>query len=171
MLVCVLICHTFFQNLWQVKFESKYKNIPPKNIENLMKTDEKLVLFTQRWGSEYIIINIAGVNNTTDLSDFRVMQSSTRDAYTSFAFRKRSPYNELFTRTIQRFIDLGLWSYWMKNTDQLAVSKHLLVENDISSFSRPEQLTLQKMYPVFLLLFIGNIIVCIVFVIEFFYRG
>lgn len=154
-----------------MKFEAKYKNIPPKHIEKLIKTDVKLVLFTQRWGSEYIIINIAGVSNTTDLSNFRVMQSSTRDAFTSFAFRKRSPYNELFTRTIQRFIDLGLWSYWMKNTDQTAVRKHLLIENDINSFSRPEQLTLQKMYPVFLLLFVGNIIVCIVFFIELFCRG
>lgn len=160
-----------FQNLWQVKFESKYKNITPKNIEQLIKTDVKLALFTQRWGSEYIIMNIAGVSNRTDLSNFRVMQSSSRNAFTSFAFRKRSPYNELLTRTIQRFIDLGLWSYWMKNMDPMAMRKHLLIENDINSFSRPEQLTMQKMYPVFLLLFIGNIIVCTVFFIEFFYKG
>lgn len=121
--------------------------------------------------STYIIINIGGVNNTTNLSNFRVMQSTTRNTFTSFAFRKRSPYNELFTRTIQRFIELGLWSYLRKNTDQAAVRKHLLIEKDIkSAFGPPEQLTLQKMYPVFLLLFIGNIIVCIVFFVECLYR-
>lgn len=151
-----------------MKFEANYRSIKTKDLDKLIETDVKLVLPAQRIGSEYIVVNIAGVNNTTDLSNFRVIKSSARDTSTSFTFRKRSPYNELFIRTIQRFIDIGLWSYWKKKTDQSAVRKHLLVEHDVSLFREPEQLTLQKLYPVFLILCIGHTIVCVVFAIEYF---
>lgn len=151
-----------------MKFEANYRSVKTKDLDKLIKTDVKLVLPAQKMESEYIVVNNAGVNGTTDLSNFRVIKSSTRDTSTSFAFRKRSPYNELFIRTIQRFIDLGLWSYWKKQTDQSAVRKHLLVEQDVSLFNEPEQLTLQKLYPVFLILCIGHCIVCVVFVIEYF---
>lgn len=150
-----------------MKFEANYRAVKTKDLDKLIETDVKLVLPAQQMGSEYIVVNIAGINNTTDLGNFRVVKSSARDTSTSFTFRKRSPYNELFIRTIQRFIDLGLWSYWKKQTDQSAMRKHLFVEQDASFFSQPEQLTMQKLYPVFLLLCMGHTIVCIVFVIEY----
>lgn len=148
-------------------FEAKYRYIDPEEIEEHMKSNYKLVVPAQQWGDDYVIVNLKSVNLKVNVSDLRVMRTTTRETFTSFAFRKGSPYNKKFTRAIQLFVELGLWAAMRKNMSrQEGERKKLLVENDISVFNQPEQLTILKLYPAFYLLTVGSISSVVVFMIE-----
>lgn len=151
----------------QNMFEAKYSYIDPDKIEERMKLDNKLVIPAQQWGDDYVIVNLKSVNLKINVSDMRVMRTTTRETFTSLAFRKGSPYNEKFTRAIQLFVELGLWAAMRKNMSrQEGERKQLLIENDISVFNLPEQLTILKLYPAFYLLTVGSILSVVVFMIE-----
>lgn len=148
-------------------FEAKYRYIDPEEIEEHMKSNYKLVIPAQQWGDDYVIVNLKSVNLKVNVSDLRVMRTTTRETFTSLAFRKGSPYNKKFTRAIQLFVELGLWAAMRKNMSrQEGERKKLLVENDISVFNQPEQLTILKLYPAFYLLTVGSISSVVVFMIE-----
>lgn len=165
------------QDSWQAEFEQHYTFMTPEELKDyiedkLNKTvgyDDNLALPAQRWGSEYIIVNIEGITEETDLRNYRVMRTSTRDSYTAFAFRKHFRLNNILTLTIQWFKDLGLWSYWRKNIDQETVRKHLLEERDIASLNGPQALSLAKLYPIFGLLIAGLVIAFLVLLMESWY--
>lgn len=156
-----------FQISWQNMFEAKYRYIDPERIQEHMKLDYSLVIPAQQWGDDYVIVNLQGVNLKVNVSDLRVMRTTTRETFTSLAFKKGSPYNEKFTKAIQLFVELGLWAAMRKNLSrQEGERKQLLVENDISVFNLPEQLTILKLYPAFYLLTVGSILSVVVFMIE-----
>lgn len=138
-------------------------------MTELIESDPKVTLPAQRWGNDMMILDIPGLRRTTDLSDFRVMRETTRHVFTSFAFKKDSPLNELLSVATQSLIDRGLWDY-LKRTHtskgEPKRSKQLMVETDLSSLSQPEPFTLLKLYPVFVLLIIGNCFAFFVFLVE-----
>ncbi|XP_046658652.1 uncharacterized protein LOC124352952 [Homalodisca vitripennis] len=156
-------------NPWHLQFENKYRKIEPQDIEDHISSDYKITFVAQRWG-DWVALEIDGLDEKQDLREFRVMRESTREAYTSFAFRKHFPFYELFMRTTQRFIDHGLWAYWgRKLTSKNFSRKELLVEKDVKVFNQPEQLTLTKLHPVFVLHIIGLSLSFLVFLIEYYY--
>ncbi|XP_046662857.1 glutamate receptor ionotropic, kainate 1 [Homalodisca vitripennis] len=157
-------------NTWHHQLESRYKHIKLEDIDEYLNSDESIAIVAQRWG-DWVMFEMEGFDETRDLAEFRLMRGSIREAYTSFAFRKHFSFNQLFTRTIQLFIDHGLWAYWVRKLTQEDFNrKQLLIEKDVTEFNQPEQLTLMKLRPVFYLLVIGLSLSFIVFSIELCYR-
>lgn len=159
------------QNPWQRKFAAKYRSKEPHELIELVESDPKVILPAQRWGNDMVILDIPGLGRSTDMSDFRVMRETTRDVFTSFVFKKESPLNELLSVATQSLIDRGLWDYWKRvhtSKGEPKRSKQLMVEKDTSSLTQTEPFTLLKLYPVFVLLIIGNCLAFFVFLVELF---
>ncbi|XP_046660551.1 uncharacterized protein LOC124354265 [Homalodisca vitripennis] len=157
-------------NTWHQQFENRYTYIEQQQIEEQLNKNHNLVFLSQRWGDWVILQNVDLRNEKQLLGNFRVMRGSTRYAYTSFSFRKRFSFNKLFTRTIQQFLDHGLWAFWVRKfTGEDYTRKQLLAEKDVQEFNQPERLTLAKLHPVFYLLLIGLSFSSLVFSIEYCY--
>ncbi|KAG8247920.1 hypothetical protein J6590_051220 [Homalodisca vitripennis] len=161
-----------FQNTWHQQFENRYTYIEQQQIEEQLNKNHNLVFLSQRWGDWVILQNVDLRNEKQLLGNFRVMRGSTRYAYTSFSFRKRFSFNKLFTRTIQQFLDHGLWAFWVRKfTGEDYTRKQLLVEKDVQEFNQPERLTLAKLHPAFYLLLIGLSFSSLVFSIEYLFTN
>ncbi|XP_054287943.1 uncharacterized protein LOC129003669 [Macrosteles quadrilineatus] len=157
-------------NKWHNTFENRYEFIPPDEIQSHLLTDRNIALPVQRWGLEHVLLSIPGINSTTDLSSFRVMRGYTQTAFTSFGYRRSSGYNEAFNRIIQQFIEFGLWEYQKHKLTFLRINrKYLLEEKDNHDFGGLQHLSLNNLYPAFVLLVIGHCVALMVLLIELVY--
>lgn len=157
-----------FQDPWEAKFESRYKYIAPEDLELHLKTEPKLTLPAQRWGLDYVVLNILGVEPTTDLSGYRVMSNVTiREVFTSMMFRRGSPLKLVLHRGLKRLVEAGIWSHWRHMiTNQYKDRKELLVEKDSRVLLEPEALNVLRLESVFAMLLIGLVLSSLVFCVE-----
>lgn len=164
-------------NSWQNLFEKRYTYKTPDEVRqyleddlaNLISDDDNMAFRAQVWGEVFLLLDIQGVTNETDLSNYRVMRQSLRKFYTSFLFRKNFRLNELFSRTILKLQDHGLLAYWRKKPNFAISRKRLAMVQDENVFNGLEYVTLSSIYPVLVILTVLWMFLILVFCIELCY--
>lgn len=161
-------------NSWQNLLEKRYIHKTSKEVKqylkddlaNLIGDDENLAFSAQVWGDSYVLLNIQGITEETDLSNFRVMRDSLRKFYTSFLFRKHFRLNELFSRTILTLQDHGLWTYYRKQFKLKISRNRLALLQDLKSSNSPASYNLSTIYPALVILSVHLVLYILVFCVE-----
>lgn len=107
-----------------------------------------------------------------DRSVLHLMSESIIPSYQCYQLNHGSPYLPTVNKLLRYLQEAGILDFWSRKSIYKAVNEGLLVPyEDYEEFNFSIRgLGLDKLYPAFILLLVGHVLGCIVFVFEVLYE-